>query len=740
MKHFDNYNFKRIIIVAYRLPFKLVRKKDESHAVQNSGGLVSAILSLSGKMRSGGGTSPEILWAGTGEKELGDINVSPGFKLFPVEIPRKINDKFYGGFCNDTLWPLFHYFPSRTVYDKSYFDAYLAANDLFFKKLQDLISPGDFVWVHDYQLFLLPGMIRTVFPDIKIGFFLHIPFPSFELFRLLPRKWREMILSGMTGADVVGFHTNDYTQNFIKSVRRTLGHRVDQNYISVDERLCKADAFPIGIDFNKFHEACYSLKTNVQKDKLRRELSDKKLIFSVDRLDYSKGFLQRLKAFERFLDKYPAWHHKVVFNMVVVPSRDNIEGYREIKKEIEATVGRINGKYSTLGWRPIIYQYKSLPFNELVAIYNLSDVGLITPLRDGMNLVSKEFVACQTRHYGMLVLSELAGASVELNESILINPTDTDETADAINKALSMPDEEKKSRIIKMQNRLSRYNVFTWTTDFFDRVDEVKKEQMNMKVKYMDSQAMNNLRTKYENANKRLFLIDYDGTLTPIARLPEMAVLDESTKNRLRDIIADKRNTVVIISGRRKEFLEEQFAGIDAVLVAEHGYLIKRPDNDWKNYMEVDLSWKEKIRPVLDDYVDRCPGSMVEEKQASVVWHYRNAEEEYASLRIHELKDDLSEILKSDPKLQALQGKKVLEIKSILYDKGTVASAMINEGNFDFILALGDDNTDEDLFKAIPDFGCTIKVGPRLSNARYSVRNQSQINEILSLFAGTEPG
>jgi trehalose 6-phosphate synthase/phosphatase len=332
MKNFDQYNFKRIIIVAYRLPFKLVRKKEGFNSVQNSGGLVSAILSLSEKMHSGGRTSLEILWAGTGEKELGDINVKPGFKLCPVEIPRKINDKFYGGFCNDTIWPLFHYFPTRTVYDRSYFDAYLAANDLYFKKLQDIISPGDFVWVHDYQLFLLPGMIRKVFPDTKIGFFLHIPFPSYELFRLLPRKWREMILSGMTGADVVGFHTNDYTQNFIKSVRRTLGYSVDQNYISVDERLCKADAFPIGIDFKKFHEACYSLKTNVQKDKLRKVLSDKKLIFSVDRLDYSKGFLQRLKAFEHFLDKYPVWHHKVVFNMVVIPSRDNIEGYREIKK------------------------------------------------------------------------------------------------------------------------------------------------------------------------------------------------------------------------------------------------------------------------------------------------------------------------------------------------------------------------------------------------------------------------
>jgi len=735
MKNLDQYNFKRIIIVAYRLPFKLVRKKNCTHAVQNSGGLVSAILSLSERMNSEKNKQPEILWVGTGEKELADIYVRPGFKLYPVEIPRKINDKFYGGFCNDTIWPLFHYFPSRTVYDDSYFDAYQAANTLFHDKLNSLISPGDFVWIHDYQLFLLPGMVRRSFPELSIGFFLHIPFPSYDVFRLLPRKWREMILTGMCGADVAGFHTNDYTQNFIKSVRRSLGYTVEQNKIYAEDRLCKADAFPIGIDFNKFHDASHSQKTNVQKDKLRKILSGSKLILSVDRLDYSKGFLQRLRAFERFLEKYPAWHNKVIFNMVVVPSRDNIEGYREIKKEIEATVGMINGKYSTLGWWPLVYQYKSLPFNELVAIYNMSDVGLITPLRDGMNLVSKEYVACQVKHFGMLVLSELAGASAELTEAILINPTDTEETADAINRALSMPEEEKKSRIQKMQNRLNRYNVFTWTTDFFDRVDELEQERMNLKVKLIDERVLNDLKVKYHDSHKRLLLIDYDGTLTPIVRVPEMALLDDKTRRLLSEITTDRRNTLVIISGREKEFLDGQLKGLDAVLVAEHGYFIKFPGSEWKTSMDIDLSWKEKIRPVLDEYVDRCPGSVVGEKVSSLVWHYRNAEEEYALRRIHELRDDLSEILKSDPKLKVLQGKKVLEIKSILYDKGTMASAMINEGNYDFILALGDDNTDEDLFRVIPDYGYTIKVGTRLSNARYNVRSQSQVNEILGLCA-----
>ncbi|MFZ0281184.1 MAG: bifunctional alpha,alpha-trehalose-phosphate synthase (UDP-forming)/trehalose-phosphatase [Bacteroidales bacterium] len=739
MKTFDQYNFKRIIIVAYRLPFKLIRKKDEYFTAQNSGGLVSAILSLSEKQNPLINSSSKILWVGTGEKKLGDENIHPNFELHPVEIGRKISEKYYGGFCNDTIWPLFHYFPSRTVYDNSYFDAYVAANNLFYQKLETLIRPGDFIWIHDYQLFLLPDLIRKSFPSADIGFFLHIPFPSYELFRLLPRKWRELILSGMTGADVVGFHTNDYTQHFIKSVKRTLGYRVDRNFISINERLCKADAFPIGIDFDKFHDACHSQKTNIQKDKLQKHLSQNKLIFSIDRLDYSKGFLNRLKAFERFLENYPEWHFKVVFNMVVIPSRDNIEGYREIKKEIEATVGRINGKYSTLSWRPIIYQYKSIPFNELVAIYNLSDVGLITPLRDGMNLVAKEYVASQNEHYGMLVLSELAGASVELNEAILINPTDVEETSDAINKALCMPEKEKENRILKMQNRLSRYNVFTWTTDFFYQVDDVKKEQKYMQVKFIDNNTLNSLQIKYNKAHHRLFLIDYDGTLTPFTKLPEGAVLKEEAKQILKSIVSEKRNKVVIISGRKKEFMEEQFKNLNTILIAEHGYFIKYPNAEWENNIEIDLSWKKKILPILDDYVDRCNGSMMEDKYASIVWHYRNADEEIASLRINELKDDLSEVLKSEPKLYVLEGDKVLEIKSILYDKGTVASALITKGVYDFILALGDDSTDEDLFRVIPDYGFTIKVGSKPSNARFNVRDQLQIYKILYLFTGSPP-
>ncbi len=477
MKPLKQIEFQRIIIAAYRLPFKVVKKNNKYYAIQNTGGLVSAILSLAGKINPDKRTRLKIVWVGTGEQHHTEVTINPDFEIVPVEISRKVNDKYYGGFCNDTIWPLFHYFPFRTVYDNSYYDAYLTANNLFFESIKNLIKPGDFVWVHDYQLFLLPGMIRASFPSADIGFFLHIPFPSFEIFRLLPRRWRESILTGMTGADVVGFHTSDYSDYFIQSVKRSLGYKVDQNIIHLDNRLCKACEFPIGIDFDKFHQACLTRKTLNRKKKLLGYIEDRKLIFSVDRLDYSKGLLNRLHAFERFLENYPEWHDKVIFNMIVVPSRDNIEEYRLIKGEIESNVGRINGKYSNLSWRPIIYQYKSVPFNELVALYNISDVGLITPIRDGMNLVAKEYIACQTDKHGMLILSEMAGAAAELDEAIIINPTDIGETSDAIDKALKMPEEEKEEKINKMQERLRRYNVFVWSSDFFRQVAEIRKKQ-----------------------------------------------------------------------------------------------------------------------------------------------------------------------------------------------------------------------------------------------------------------------
>ncbi len=732
--------FKRLVIVAYRLPFRFSKIKNEYKAIQNSGGLVSAILSLSENFReSSDPATQKITWAGTADnlpETLSTVRFENDFfDVVPIVIPPRLHDLYYGGFCNDLIWPTFHYFTSYSVFNSRYYQAYQEANAMFCEEIVRITRPGDFIWVHDYQLLLLPQMIRDKVPDATIGFFLHIPFPSFEIFRSLPRNWRESIIKGMLGADLIGFHIHDYMQHFIKSVKRTTGFECRQNIIYTPSRIVKADAFPIGIDFNKFHDACSIKAVSDEKQKIRKSLADHKLIFSVDRLDYTKGLLQRLKGFETFLEKYPKWRSKVVFNMVVVPSRDSIEKYREMKKEIESLVGRVNGKYSTLAWHPIIYQYKSLSFYELVALYDLSDVGLITPLRDGMNLVAKEYVASQCENKGVLILSEMTGAAAELNEAVTINPADNNELADAILAALEMKAGEKLSRLERMQRRISNYNVFTWAFDFFEQTFDMKKQQEMMSVKFINEGVVAQIKSDYENAEHRILLLDYDGTLVSFAKYPEQAVIDKDTYHIVKTLADDQKNKIVIISGRDKDFLEKQFGSLPVTLVAEHGYFIKQNGKAWSSIMSTDDQWKEIVRPILMDYVNRCNGTFIEEKTGSLAWHYRNADSDYAQLRLHELRDDLAEIIRFKTDFEILEGNKVLEVKSGKYDKGQAAAILITDEYYDFILAAGDDKTDESLFQVIPDLGYTIRVGLSPSFARFNVPVFSDLLNLLKRLA-----
>jgi len=733
----NDTHFKRLVIAAYRLPFKLSKTKKGYKAVQNSGGLVSAILALSENFKKSNADlkNSKIVWAGIADNLPEDVKSdsfeNDNFDILPVTIPKKVNDLYYGGFCNDLIWPLFHYFPSYAVFNNDYFKAYEEANLKFCEELVKTIKPGDFIWIHDYQLMLLPEMIRQKMPDATIGFFLHIPFPSFEIFRLLPRPWRESVIKGLLGADLVGFHTHDYTQNFIKSVKRTTGYECHQNTIYTPNKLVKADAFPIGIDYDKFHDACLKKSVVAEKQKLKTHLATQKLIFSVDRLDYSKGLLLKLKGYETFLETYPEWRSKVVFNMVVIPSRDNIDKYKKMKKEIESTVGRINGKFSSLSWQSIIYQYKSLTFNELIALYNLSEVGLITPLRDGMNLVAKEYIACQVENEGVLILSEMAGAAAEMNEALIINPVDNIEMAEAIFTALEMKPDEKHGRIERMQKRISNYNVFTWAFDFFNQTYETKEEQKIRSVRFINKGITAQIVSDYQNADRRILFLDYDGTLVPFEKYPEMAVIDKETLAIVVKLSKNSKNQVVIISGRDKKFLEKQFKGVNVILVAEHGFYIKKGAHAWEATMDTDEQWKETVLPILNEYVSRCNGTFIEEKTGSIAWHYRNADSDFAQLRLHELRDDLAEIIRYKTDLEILEGHKVLEVKSGRYDKGQAANSLIADQDFGFIFAAGDDKTDEFLFQALPNSANTIRVGLSPSFAKYNVADISVLLNLL---------
>jgi trehalose 6-phosphate synthase/phosphatase len=724
--------FDRLVLVSYRLPFQLFRNK----VVRNAGGLVSAVLALAEKGEGAGCCRGKIVWIGKTDdtpEELAKVQKeTSAFDLVPVHIDERLDDRYYGGFCNDMIWPLFHYRPGLAVFDQAHFEAYQQAHELFVEQVAKTIRPTDLVWVHDYHLMLLPDLIRKRFPEANVGFFLHIPFPSFEIFRMMPRSWREAILRGMLGADLAGFHTFDYMQYFLRAVGRVLGIETTLNSTIVEDRLVKAETFPLGIDYARFNEATQDPQVGRERQMLNRVLGKMKLIFSVDRLDYSKGLLHRLLGYEYFLEKYPKWHGKIVFNMVVVPSRESVGRYQEMKKEIEATVGRINGKYDSLAWRPVIYQYRSLSFTEMVALYDCSDIGLITPIRDGMNLVAKEYLACQRNNIGVLILSEMAGAAAELSEAILINPTDKAEVAAAIAKALDMPLEERKAVLERMQKRLRTYDVFTWARDFFETMDRTKEEQRVLKVRLVNRSIESQIVQKYHKAVKRIIFLDYDGTLVPFSRFPETALPSESVLSQVKRLAADARNTLVLVSGRQREFMDKWFTDMQIVLVAEHGAFIRIPPADWSSEVDTDPAWKTQVLPVLQRYADRCSRAFIEEKTLSLVWHYRNADPEIALLRSGELKDELKELVSHESKLQVVEGHKIIEVKKSGYDKGTVALKLLGLATYDFIMAIGDDKTDEDLFRALPPEALTLKVGVAASLAKYNLKDPEQVAHLMN--------
>ena len=726
----------RLILASNRLPIHLSEKNGKVIIKQSDGGLVTALKGYFDQ-ESTKETFKEKIWVGAADfpekrwLKLKEHNCD--FKIEPLFIEEKIYNKYYNGFCNATIWPLFHYFPSYVIYDQNFFEKYEQANQIFAEKLLEIIKPGDTVWIHDYQLMLVPGLIREKLPDATIGFFLHIPFPSFEIFRSLHRPWKEKIIRGLLGADLIGFHTHEYVQHFLKSVRMVLGYDHQYRVIAFDNRLVKADLFPLGIDFARFNGSSQRPEVIEAKTSIVKNFPDKKIIFSVDRLDYTKGVTHRLAGYEKFLGSHPEWREKVVFILVVVPSRQIISKYNERRKLIEEEVGRLNGKYSTISWQPILYRYSQIDFDELCALYQSADVALITPLRDGMNLVAKEYVACAEKR-GVLILSELAGAANELGEALQVNPLDAQEVANALQQALTMSLSEQLHKLALMQKRLSSYDVVSWVNDFLNQISEVKNQQQSEEQKYVTTSIRTQIIKSFKQAESRNLLLDYDGTLVPFARHPREAMPDKNLLKLLATLGSDAKTNLTIISGRDATILEEWFQDIPVNLVAEHGAAIKRIHQQWTQEKEIDQSWKRVLRPTLEMFVKRSPRSFLEEKNHTLAWHYRNVEPELGFTRSRELLDNLFHLVRNG-QLQVIDGNKVIEIRVAGIDKGVAARKIIEENHSDFVLIVGDDKTDEDMFRSLADKALTIKVGPGHSVAQYSVSTQQDIIRLLHDFA-----
>jgi len=726
---------KRLIIVANRLPVGIEHSPEGDLTFTPSvGGVATGLSSLRDTCESRwvgwAGVDAELL--GPAETERVRSTLSDEHGCTPIFLSADDVEGFYRGFSNRTIWPLFHHFTQFAEFDSELWDAYERVNRIYCDAVLEIARPDDTIWVHDYQLMLVPAMIRERTPDATIGWFLHIPFPSFEIFRMLP--WRRQVLDGLLGADLIGFHTYDYARHFLNTCRRLLGLDDQLGRILTDGRLVLVDAYPMGIDYARYRDGAREPEAVAEAERIGLRTGECRVVLSIDRLDYSKGIPDRLRAFDAFLERYPEWRGRVTLVCVAVPSREGVETYRQLKTEVDELVGSINGKYGTIDWAPIRYLYRSLPFETLCGMYGAADVALVTPLRDGMNLIAKEYLAAHDGGTGVLVLSEMAGAARELTEAIQVNPFDRDQMVEALHEALTIADDEIRERNALMQRRLSRYTVTKWAEEFLGGLERIKALQGGLDAHLLGERQRRELVSAYRDADHRLLLLDYDGTLMPFAQRPEDVAPSSNVRDLVVRLAADAANDVVVISGRDRETLESWLGDLDVDIVAEHGVWLRERGAGWVTIEPMSDEWKPRIRPLLEMFVDRTPGSFVEEKDYSLVWHYRAANAELAETRAVELKEALVSVV-ADLGLAAMDGNKVLEVKASNVNKGRAAHRWMGRDDIDFILAVGDDRTDEDVFDVAPEGAWTIKVGPGSTHARNSVRSVDDVRSLLAELA-----
>ena len=722
----------KLILVANRLPLKVKHDENVLSYRPSEGGLATGLSSIE---------EPSykfwIGWPGIAEPEQ-EVKVRiqedlKEYKMHPVFLSEQEVKNYYEGFSNETIWPLFHYFIEHTQYNQTFWQYYQSVNKTFCRAILDHYEDGDTIWIQDYHLFLLPSLLREALPSATIGFFLHIPFPSSEVYRLLP--WRKELVSGVLGADLIGFHTSDYMRHFSSAVYQLLGHdqRLGKFYIN-DQRPVIIDAFPMGIDFEKFNQGVQQKSVVEKAENYREKFQSQQIMLSIDRLDYSKGILQRLRAFDLMLSNNPQYIEKLTLLLIVVPSRELVEDYKELKESIDELVGYINGKYGDMDWMPVHYFYRAMDFESLLSLYRIANIGLVTPFRDGMNLIAKEFIASKHDGNGVLILSEMAGAAAELSEAMIINPNDLDQMAQAMEKAIQMPESQQQEANRTMRRKVKRYDIHHWASDFIARLHQAKRDQEALLEKYLRFDARQTLLKHYYNAQKRLIVLDLDGTLMPVKDNPNESRPDVHLINKLHYLSRDPSNKIVVTSGRDRNTLEEWFGQLDIDIVGEHGAWIRRESERWINEQSRNQDWKADIYDLLSQYAVKTPGSYIEEKEFSLVWNYRKADKWLSELRLRNLHEALYTAIK-DLDLELMEGNKVLEVKNAGVNKGRGVANWLNE-YYDFMLAIGDDATDEETFKVMPEEAYTIKVGlGDLSSAKYNFRYASEVRDLLADFA-----
>jgi trehalose 6-phosphate synthase/phosphatase len=720
----------RVLIVSNRLPVSVSRDASGGGLTvsRSAGGLATGLSEV--HARSGG------LWIGwpgisgdlSADEEQHLAQRYTELSVIPVPLSADEVDRYYEKFCNGVLWPTLHYLIGQLPLEISDFALYETVNRRFADAAVASYQPGDVIWVHDYQLMLVPQMIRERLPGARIGFFLHIPFPASDVFRVLP--FREHLLAGLMGADLVGFHTAEYMRHFASSVLRTYGVAIDVDRLRWNGRVVRVGVFPMGVDAQGFATMSDSPAVAEAMARVRdHDPEGMKLLVGIDRLDYTKGIPRRLLAYEQLLRRNPELREHVRLIQVAVPSRTNVERYQDFRDQVDTLVGRIHGQFATPSWVPVNYIYRGLPQEEVVALYRAAHVALVTPIRDGMNLVAKEFVAARTDGDGVLVLSDFAGAAHELAEAVHVNPYDVEGSADSYLRALTMPEEERRERMRALRRRVFDYDVQRWARAFLDRLAETS-------AALTSAGALSTANSLWEALDRAraapalVLLIDYDGTLIPFATTPDLARPDAEALGLLRALAARPNTEVHVVSGRSRLTLERWLSELPIHLHAEHG-LWSRPAGGTPVVLPLPPAvWREKVLPVLREYASRTPGSMVEEKPAGLAWHYRAADVEFGAIQANELRLHLSEILSNVP-VEILPGDKVIELRAHGVNKGGIVPAIVARQPRAFLLAFGDDATDEDLFAALPPSSAAIHVGPGDSRAALRVAGVKDVRVLL---------
>ncbi|KAI9248200.1 glycosyltransferase family 20-domain-containing protein [Sporodiniella umbellata] len=703
-------------------------------------GLNNALFSIQEQLQS-------LAWVGTlgmpteslSEKtkdEMRDV-LGERYSAYPVMPSDTVFEGHYNTYCKQVLWPYFHYVVRDDSHnmmskDDSY-QLYRELNQQFADTIVKNYREGDIIWINDYHLMLVPGMIREKLPNATVGFFLHIPFPSSELFRCLPA--RKELLEAMLQSDVIGFQTYSFARHFLQTCSRILSVDATPTGIQLDTHYCSVGIHPIGIDLEALNRKILNPEVSHWVTKLKEKYGGKRLIVARDKLDYIKGVRQKLLAFEQFLTHHPEWREKVVLIQIALSTSEQ----NELRAHISDVVSRVNFRFSTISYQPIVFLHQDISFSQYLALLTCADTCLLTPLRDGMNLTSHEYIACQKDTHNPLILSEFTGTYGSFGASLRVNPWDYRQIGEAIHDALSMHKDEKTARWKELYKSIESNSAQHFATEVISHLSKAHNHparRFSIKVPKLTADLINESSASFK---RRLFLLDYGGTLIPHGKPPGS---DDIAKvlAMLTQLASDPKNVVYVISGRTKIHVDTDLGSVANLgLSAENGFYIKPTGGEWEEiYGNVDFSWKPTVKDIFQYYTERTPGAYVESKDTSIVWHYRTiegADSQYVTWQAAECQNHIADSVNKNFAVHTVIGNTSIEVVPHEVNKSLIANRILQDVQPDFVLSIGDDRSDEDVFTFLNKQKnlkvITCKVGKRGTEAKYYIPNVDSVLSIL---------